>query len=171
MKDGSAVTLRLLCGSTTDNSVRADAAAMIADNLCGVGIDVQLINLEHDLNKEDNPFLTALSGGDWDLAAVGFNLSESNDLSKFLLTNGRNNFGGYSDSRIDSLVALMNRAGSETAMRERAYELQAAFTGELPFIVLYFRLSSVIYRARINGIETLREPGLMRDIRKWYYVK
>ena len=56
-------------------------------------------------------------------------------------------------------------------MRERAYELQAAFTEELPFIVLYFRLSSVIYRARINGIETLREPGLMRDIRKWYYVK
>ena len=171
IKDGSAVTLRLLCGSTTDNSVRADAAAMIADNLRGAGIDVQLINLEHDLNKEDNPFLTALSGGDWDLAAVGFNLSESNDLSKFLLTNGRNNFGGYSDSRIDSLVALMNRAGSETAMRERAYELQAAFTEEMPFIVLYFRLSSVIYSARINGIETLREPGLMRDIRKWYYVK
>lgn len=175
------VSLRILVGSTPENSVRAEAAQLIADSLTSFGIGVELITANHDTASAspdpeseapysgDTEFVRLLREGNWDLALVGFSLSESNSLSKYLTPSGSNNFGHYSSETMTSLIEIMDSAVDEASLREAAYAVQSEFAEELPFIVLYFRLNSVIYSADIQGIGQLREPRLLENMKDWQY--
>ena len=178
---GEKVSLRILVGSTPENSVRAEAAQMIADSLTSFGIGVELITANHDTASAspdpeseapysgDTEFVRLLREGNWDLALVGFSLSESNSLSKYLTPLGSNNFGHYSSEAMTALIEIMDSAVDEASLREAAYAVQSEFAEELPFIVLYFRLNSVIYSADIQGIGQLREPRLLENMKDWRY--
>ena len=178
---GEKVSLRILVGSTPENSVRAEAAQLIADSLTSFGIGVELITANHDTASAspdpeseapysgDTEFVRLLREGNWDLALVGFSLSESNSLSKYLTPSGSNNFGHYSSETMTSLIEVMDSAVDEASLREAAYAVQSEFAEELPFIVLYFRLNSVIYSADIQGIGQLREPRLLENMKNWQY--
>ena len=178
---GEKVSLRILVGSTPENSVRAEAAQLIADSLTSFGIGVELITANHDTASAspdpeseapysgDTEFVRLLREGNWDLALVGFSLSESNSLSKYLTPSGSNNFGHYSSETMTSLIEIMDSAVDEASLREAAYAVQSEFAEELPFIVLYFRLNSVIYSADIQGIGQLREPSLLENMKDWRY--
>ena len=178
---GEKVSLRILVGSTPENSVRAEAAQLIADSLTSFGIDVELITANHDTASAspdpeseapysgDTEFVRLLREGNWDLALVGFSLSESNSLSKYLTPSGSNNFGHYSSETMTALIEIMDSAVDEASLREAAYAVQSEFAEELPFIVLYFRLNSVIYSADIQGIGQLREPRLLENMKDWRY--
>ena len=178
---GEKVSLRILVGSTPENSVRAEAAQLIADSLTSFGIGVELITANHDTASAspdpeseapysgDTEFVRLLREGNWDLALVGFSLSESNSLSKYLTPSGSNNFGHYSSETMTSLIEIMDSAVDEASLREAAYAVQSEFAEELPFIVLYFRLNSVIYSADIQGIGQLREPRLLENMKDWRY--
>ena len=178
---GEKVSLRILVGSTPENSVRAEAAQLIADSLTSFGIGVELITANHDTASAspdpeseapysgDTEFVRLLREGNWDLALVGFSLSESNSLSKYLTPSGSNNFGHYSSETMTSLIEVMDSAVDEASLREAAYAVQSEFAEELPFIVLYFRLNSVIYSADIQGIGQLREPRLLENMKNWKY--
>ncbi len=163
------IKLRLLCSSTPENTIRADASKLIASNLDAVGIEVEIIEVTSEQTEEGNPFVTKLEEGEWDLAAVGFNLAQSNELSAYLYSDGQNNYGHYRDIEMENLVGAIRNMSSEQPMRDTAYELQAHFIEELPFIVLYFRLDSVIYNAEIQGIGTLREPWLVYGQQNWHF--
>ena len=178
---GEKVSLRILVGSTPENSVRAEAAQLIADSLTSFGIGVELITANHDTASAspdpeseapysgDTEFVRLLREGNWDLALVGFSLSESNSLSKYLTPSGSNNFGHYSSETMTALIEIMDSAVDEASLREAAYAVQSEFAEELPFIVLYFRLNSVIYSADIQGIGQLREPRLLENMKDWRY--
>lgn len=178
---GEKVSLRILVGSTPENSVRAEAAQLIADSLTSFGIGVELITANHDTASAspdpeseapysgDTEFVRLLREGNWDLALVGFSLSESNSLSKYLTPSGSNNFGHYSSETMTSLIEIMDSAVDEASLREAVYAVQSEFAEELPFIVLYFRLNSVIYSADIQGIGQLREPRLLENMKNWQY--
>lgn len=178
---GEKVSLRILVGSTPENSVRAEAAQLIADSLTSFGIGVELITANHDTASAspdpeseapysgDTEFVRLLREGNWDLALVGFSLSESNSLSKYLTPSGSNNFGHYSSETMTALIEIMDSAVDEASLREAAYAVQSEFAEELPFIVLYFRLNSVIYSADIQGIGQLREPRLLENMKNWKY--
>lgn len=178
---GEKVSLRILVGSTPENSVRAEAAQMIAGSLTSFGIGVELITANHDTASAspdpeseapysgDTEFVRLLREGNWDLALVGFSLSESNSLSKYLTPLGSNNFGHYSSEAMTALIEIMDSAVDEASLREAAYAVQSEFAEELPFIVLYFRLNSVIYSADIQGIGQLREPRLLENMKNWKY--
>lgn len=112
--------------------------------------------------------------GDWDLALCGFNLAQSNDLEPYLSVNGKNNFGHYNAglySGVSAALNKMNAAADEESLRNAAYELQTAFADELPFIVLYFRLNSVVYSAKLREIGTMREPGFAAEHKKLVFYK
>ena len=178
---GEKVSLRILVGSTPENSVRAEAAQLIADSLTSFGIGVELITANHDTASAspdpeseapysgDTEFVRLLREGNWDLALVGFSLSESNSLSKYLTPLGSNNFGHYSSEAMTALIEIMDSAVDEASLREAAYAVQSEFAEELPFIVLYFRLNSLIYSADIQGIGQLREPRLLENMKDWRY--
>lgn len=163
------IKLRLLCSSTPENTIRSDASKLIASNLDAVGIEVEIIEVTNEQTEEGNSFITKLEEGEWDLAAVGFNLAQSNELSGYLYSDGQNNYGHYRDIEMENLVGALRNMSSEQPMRDTAYELQSYFVEELPFIVLYFRLDSVIYNAEIQGVGTLREPWLVYGQQNWHF--
>ncbi len=168
---GETLELTLLVSATTENTTRADAAAIIASQLEQVGIKVNIVTASHGYGQQDSEFITALRQKDWDIALVGFNLSLSCDLAPYLTREGKNNFGSYSGEGFDTLLARVRTAPDEETLRAVYYEIQSEFVDRLPFIVLYFRLNSAVTRADISGIDAIREPALLRNIKNWYILK
>lgn len=170
--NGSPIELTLLTSGTTENTVRSEAAGMIAEQLAAVGITVNVVTAAHSYGNAESDYMKALAAGDWDLALCGFNLAQSNDLEPYLSSDGRNNFGHYNSGLFSDVSAALDKmaaAADEESLRSAAYELQSAFTDELPFIVLYFRLNSIVYSSKLECVGTMREPAPMRNIKNWYF--
>ncbi len=167
---GAELELKLLVSGTTDNTTRSDAALAIASQLEGFGIAAKVVILPHGYGEAESEFLSALTEMDWDIALVGFSLSLSNDLSAYLTTEGRNNFGKCSGVLFAEELKKVRSASDEQALRSAFRELEAAFIDQLPFMVLYFRLNSAVYTEKLRGVASLREPMLLRGIKSWYFA-
>lgn len=107
--NGSPIELTLLTSGTTENTVRSEAAGMIAEQLAAVGITVKVVTAAHSYGSADSEYMTALAAGDWDLALCGFNLAQSNDLEPYLSVNGKNNFGHYNAGLYSGVSAALNK--------------------------------------------------------------
>ena len=162
------VELTLLTSGTTDNTTRSDAASVIASQLREFGITVKVITAPHGYGEAESEFMQALRSMDWDIALVGFNLSASNDMRSYLTTDGSNNFGRFSGVVFAEELRAIRIADDEESLREAFRLLEVKFTEQLPFLVLYFRLNSVVCTAKLKGITALREPYLLRGIKNWY---
>lgn len=167
---GARLSVKLLTSATTENTVRADAAALIAQQLEQLGFAVEIITAEHILGEEKSAFESALEAGDWDLALVGFNLCSDCDPTPYVSPDGARNYSHCGDAQLLMLADAMRRAETEEQLREAAYAFQAYFVESVPFVTLYFRLNSVVYSADIMGLENVREPDLFADIKNWYFA-
>lgn len=165
-RPGNELSLRLLYSDSADIT-RKNAAAVIAEQLIKLGIKVELIEAAYSLT-DGGEYVSKLENGDFDIALVGFNLARDADLSQFLNASGGRNYGKYSNAQMETLMKHMIVAPDEPALREAASAFQLRFAEELPFIVLCFRLSSIVYSARVKGISLVREPDIFRDIDKWF---
>ncbi|MBQ2110904.1 MAG: hypothetical protein II191_04075, partial [Clostridia bacterium] len=165
---GEPLTLTLLVSSSSENTTRADAAAAIASQLAQVGVTVNVVTAAHNYGQTESEFLTLLSQMNWDIALVGFNLSVANDLAPYLTVNGANNFGAFPGEDFTPLLREARNAADEESLRSAFYALEAKFTEDLPFLVLYFRLNSLVARAELKGVAAFREPALLRNIKNWY---
>lgn len=166
---GSHLSVKLLTSATTENTVRSDAANLIASQLKSLGFIVEVVTKPHTLGDSESEFIEALREGDWDMALVGFNLGLGNELTSYLDPDGANNFGHIDDPELSSKVLNMSFAETEEELRAAAYELQSYFVGTLPFMPLYFKLNSIIYSAHIYGVDGAREPMLFSDEKNWWY--
>lgn len=165
---GGHLAVKLLTSATTENTLRSDAAQMIASQLGALGFYVEIETKPHTLGSGESDFLKALREGDWDMALVGFSLGRSNELADYLEVSGANNFGGINDPSLALSARQMTSAANEEELREAAYDMQAKFVETVPFVTLYFRLNSVICSADIAGVGTLRMQDLFRDEKDWY---
>lgn len=165
---GEPLTLTLLVSSSSENTTRADAAAAIASQLAQVGVTVNVVTAAHNYGQTESEFLTLLSQMNWDIALVGFNLSVANDLAPYLTVNGANNFGAFPGEEFTPLLREARNAADEESLRSAFYALEAKFTEDLPFLVLYFRLNSLVAKAELKGAAAFREPALLRNIKNWY---
>lgn len=165
---GSPLKVRLLTSSAADNTIRSDAAAMIAEDLGKIGFHVEIVTAEHDPGDRDSDFMKALREGDWDMALVGFNLGLDNELSRYVQADGANNFGHISDPDLETLSRRMLNASTEEDLRNAAYDLHEYFVDNVPFMTLYFRLNSIICSATILGMDSAREPFVFSTVKDWY---
>lgn len=168
---GRDLSVKLLTSATTENTVRSDAAALIASQLNDLGFSVEVVTRPHTLGDPESEFILALKEGDWDMALVGFNLSRGNDFTSYIYPEGENNFGRVNDPELSRRVQAMNFADSEETLREAAYRFQSYFVESVPFVTLYFRLNSIILSADIDGVSGAREPLLFAGIKDWYFKK
>lgn len=168
--DDSPLELTLLVSGTNENTSRIDAANAIAAQLSEVGITVEIISAPHGYSEDDSEFMTALRSMNWDIALVGFNLNCSNDLKPYLSQHGANNYGGIPESDFADVLAAIADAGDEESAREAFYALQERFIERLPFMVLYFRLNSLVCTAELKGVSLIREPNIVRNIKNWYLL-
>lgn len=163
----SELTLRLLVNTVSQNMIRSDAAKKIQEQFAKVGITVEVI--EAEFNREDGgEYLRMLKEGDFDIALCGFNMSMAYDLRAVLSSSGDRNYGRYSSAEMDSLVTALYMSKDEAETRANAGALMKGFTEELPFMVLYYRMNSLIYTSELKGVTALRKPDILRNIENWY---
>jgi peptide/nickel transport system substrate-binding protein len=163
------LSFTLLVNETTDNAVRKNAAEAIKAQLMECGIEVNIVSHTFlpSAPHSKSEYIKQLKEGNFDMALVGFSLSRDCYLEP-LFIESEINYGKVSNEKLLSLCSRITAAIDESSMREAAYAFEAAFIEELPFIVLGYRLNSIIYSANIYGISAVREPDIMRSIDKWY---
>lgn len=161
------LTLKLLVNKSTD-STRETAAGVIASQLEAIGIHVEIVTAGFTLGDSSSEYAQMLENKDFDIALVGFNLARDCDILPYIDASGAYNYGGYKNDALSALARSLNTARDEAACREAADALQMSFVEDLPFITLYFRLSSILYHDSIKGLESEREPDLMSNIANWY---
>lgn len=162
------LTLKLLVNETADNTARSEAAAIIAGHLGEIGVKVAIESAAFTLGDDESGYIQRLNSGDFDMALIGLNLPRDCDFTPLMGKNGVNNFGGYSNAAMDILIQNMVTAATDSDFRDAASAFQLQFIEELPFIMLYFRLNSIVYSDDIQGVGNVREPELFYSIEKWY---
>lgn len=165
-KDGQRMHLKLLVNDSTESTYRKNAAALVADQLKAAGIEVEVASAKMSIGEENSEFAQKLVAGDFDLAMAGFSLEQSGNLSPYLAAGGARNYGGASDFE-QELTAVAN-AADENGLKQAHYALQQKFVKELPFIMLYFRVNSIVYNANIKGVQDIRASDVFRTVSTWY---
>lgn len=168
LKNGRQLKLRLLVNDSSESTYRRNAADIIAVQLLEVGILVE-VELAKLAIGEEGEYEQRLKDGNFDLAMAGFNVDRSGDLSPYLSRSGARNYGRYAPSeRMEQCLRSARGAVEEKDMRETHAALQLCFVEELPFITLSFRMSSIIYSAKIQNVTEVRGSDVMRTVYRWY---
>ncbi|MDL2218686.1 peptide ABC transporter substrate-binding protein [Christensenellaceae bacterium OttesenSCG-928-M15] len=169
IKGGRVFTLSLLVNESTESTYRKSTASILVTQLQKVGIMVEVESARLTLSGEKSDFEQKLEAGDFDLAMAGYNIERSGDLTAYLSSGGVRNYGRYQPSEtISQLLRSTNAAFEEKDMRETHAALQQAFVAELPFIVIGFRMSSIVHSANIQNMVDVRGSEIFRTIRHWY---
>jgi len=163
--------LRLLVSESTENTYRKSAAALMQAQLAQVGIVLEIETAKLTIGTTDSDFAKKLQDGDFDLALAGFRLSENGDLTPYLKQDGSRNYGSYHNTIMENLLDKAVKAVGEKQMQDAYALVQEQFIQDVPFIMLYFRLNSVICSADINNLTDVREPDLMRTVDKWHIMQ
>lgn len=169
-KDGRKLHLSLLVNESTESTYRKNAAALIAAQLTKAGIETEVVMAKLSVGDENGEFEQKLSSGDFDLAMAGFNLELSGNLAPYLSASGSRNYGHISGGQWDELISAAASAGDENGMRQAQSSLQQAFVQDLPFIMLYFRMNSVVYSAEIQNVSDVRNTDVLRTVSRWYMM-
>lgn len=165
---GRKLHLRLLVNESTESTYRKNAAALVAAQLTKAGIETEVVTAKLSIGDENGEFEQKLSSGDFDLAMAGFKLELSGNLAPYLSSGGARNYGKVSGGQWDELLSAAASAGDENGMRQTQSALQQAFVQELPFIMLYFRMNSVVYSAEIQNVTEVRNTDVLRTVSRWY---
>lgn len=166
-RSGQTFKVRLLVNESTETT-RKEAANLIASQLMDLGMEVELTAAAHTLGQSDSAYMNKLSSGEYDLCLIGINLGRDVDLTQVMDPAGSAHYGNYSVPELTAMARDIVAAKDETAYRQAASAFQIKFAQELPFIVLYFRLNSIVYSSEIKGIGEAREPDIMYAADKWY---
>jgi len=163
----SEMSLQLLVNDSLDGA-RRSAASAIAEQLVELGISVEVITAPYSMAESNSQYLRMLLNGEYDIALIGLNLGRDADLTEVLAQGGAANYGNYYDGELYELSRRIITAGDEASYRAAAQAFQGKFVEKMPFIVLYFRLNSIICSSEIKGLTDEREPDIMRAVEKWY---
>ncbi len=167
-KNGEDISFKLLVCSSVDGT-RDEAAKHIAQQLLEAGIKTEITSASYS-NDDGGKLMEKLENREFDIALVGFNMARDCDILPYLASDGDCNFSGYYSAVLEKAAKEMYAAEDDTVLREKASAFQTQFAHEIPFIVLYFRLNSMVYSADIKELDTAREPDIMRNVENWYIV-
>ena len=159
--------LTLLVNDSTESTYRKNAAALIATQLLKAGIEAEVIPAKLSIEQADGEFEQKLKNGEFDLALAGFQMEACGNLEPYLAADGARNYGKVSGDW-GALLSAVAAAPDENGMREAHAKLQQQFVQELPFIMLYFRMSSIVYSTDIHGVSDIRGTDLFRTVSDWY---
>ena len=139
-------------------SIREEAADRIAEQLGRVGIRVTVKTTDRDgmrENFEDNTF---------DLALVGFNLSEVPDLTFLLGTEKSGNCSEYTNGDMDALLTAAREAPDADSLQTALSGIQMKVVSDLPVMGLFFRTGVLISKVSLGGLTGIRETFTLRGL-------
>ena len=132
------------------NSIRENAANLIAGYLNDVGFNATVTVLSKDKARD------RIRGRDYDLALVGFNLSEVPLLDDLLGSGGSLNLNHYSNEAMDALLGRVSNASDPDELQRIYSEIQLTLVDRLPVLGMCFRTGTVLSSRSIGGLQGLR---------------
>jgi len=138
--------------------IRQEAANLLAEQLGRVGIRVEIVL------TTKNGMRTRFSENTFDMALVGFNLSELPDLSFLLKTGASGNCSEYSSTQMDRLLNEALAAMTPDALKTAMSGIQMQLVEDLPVVGLFFRTGVLISKQNMGGLTGIRETHTYRGI-------
>ncbi len=146
-----------------DNSVRVEAATMIASMLEAVGFGVKVSTMTFQ-DAADR-----LKSGNYDLCLAAFQMDPVPDPGFMLMRNNTGNYSRYSSQQMDKLFSEFRSSADFASFRGKLYEIQDLFAQDCPFVCLYYRTGTIMTRKMFTTARDIREPDLFRGIETYGY--
>ena len=140
------------------NSMRENAAYRIADYLKNVGVQVEVKCTSQEY------CLSRIKSGDYDIALVAVNLSETPDLSPLLYSRSKLNLNGFRNERMNELIEKVPKAQTEAELKSLYSEIQMLCVERLPVLGLLFRTGTVLSTRSLAGLEGIRSGDTLNGI-------
>lgn len=153
----------LLANMEENNTLRNDAAQLIAGQLAKAGIRVTV-----DAENWDN-YNTELQQGRFDMAMCGCYLSPVPDYTFLIGAKGALNVGKYSSGDMDQKLAAVLQSPDSKTLQVNMADLQTEIINELPIISLYFRTHSLLTSTDVKGVSGVREDSAYSGISQWMF--
>lgn len=143
-------SITLLTYNENTNSIRENAANVIAAFLEDIGFNVDVVVKSRDKVRDD------MRHRNYDLALVGVNLSDIPDFSAILRSGGSLNLNRYSNDDMDDMLARAQSVTDETELKKAYSDIQLTVVDRLPVMGLLFRTGTVLSTRNLGGLTGLR---------------
>lgn len=152
------LTLKLRTYNEPTNTMRENAANMIADYLgkIGITVDVQCTSREYCLSH--------IKSGDFDIALVSVNLSEIPNLSDMLYSKSKLNLNSFRNDRMNELLEKVPNAKTEAELKSIYSEIQMLCVERLPVLGMLFRTGTVLSTRSLAGLSGIRSTDTLNGI-------
>lgn len=160
LRDGAKrnLKLRIYVYEEQENSVRIQAANMIADYLKVLGINATVTTMTYSEAK------TKLEKRSYDLCLCAFQMDTVPDPGFLLMIGNVCNYMAYRSKEMDSLFSRLRKATDQGSYQQALFEIQDLFAKDCPFICLYYRTGAVLTRTLFFTVRDVREPDVLRGI-------
>ena len=140
------------------NSIRENAADMIADYLktVGVKVNVRVASKSRTLQR--------IKEKDYDIALVGVQLSDVPGVASILQKGGALNLNKYSSDSMETLIGQITQDASDSALRSTLSAIQMSVVDDLPVLGLLFRTGSVLSRRSLAGLSGISASNMLNGI-------
>lgn len=143
-------TITIITYNEATNSIRENAAKLIADYLDAIGFRCTVRVYSQARCRE------LIKERAYDLALVAFNLSECPDLMPIFGRNEALNLNGFGNDNMQSYLEGAQNTSDETELKKFYSDIQLYIVDRLPILGLVFRTGTVLSNRSMGGMSALR---------------
>lgn len=146
-KDGVNLSFKVLTYSYNDNCIQL--ADMLQAELSQIGIELSI----ETQDVLDDP----LASGDFDLAILNYAMAPIGTPSYFInmlfTTGASNNYGGYSNEKVDALAAEIGTTSDNDKVVSLTRELEQQVLDDMPFAFVADQQLIFVYSNKVKGVQ------------------
>lgn len=146
-KDGVNLSFKVLTYSYNDNCIQL--ADMLQAELSQIGIELSI----ETQDVLDDP----LASGDFDLAILNYAMAPIGTPSYFInmlfTTGASNNYGGYSNEKVDALAAEIGTTSDNDKVVSLTRELEQQVLDDMPFAFVANQQLIFVYSNKVKGVQ------------------
>ena len=146
-KDGVNLSFKVLTYSYNDNCIQL--ADMLQAELSQIGIELSI----ETQDVLDDP----LASGDFDIAILNYAMAPIGTPSYFInmlfTTGASNNYGGYSNEKVDALAAEIGTTSDNDKVVSLTRELEQQVLDDMPFAFVADQQLIFVYSNKVKGVQ------------------
>lgn len=152
------LTLKLVTYNESTNTIRENAANLIANQLAKVGVTVEV----HVYTKQT--CLQRVKDKNYDIALVGVQLSEIPNLSPMFQSGGSLNLNNFKNDNMELLIGQVSSAKTEEELKSLYSQMQMIAVERLPVLGLLFRTGTVLSTRSLAGLSGMCVSDMLNGV-------